>query len=80
MEVVILPCKAHYFHEVCIATWIGKQNACPVCRVEITLNSLKKQKKELATLMQVIEKEQSKHLNNSVLSGEDRSSLLLNIN
>lgn len=48
VEVVILPCKAHYFHEPCIAAWMEKQNACPVCRVEITIDGLKRQKKELA--------------------------------
>ena len=38
---VILPCKAHFFHETCIAAWIQKQNACPICREEITLERLK---------------------------------------
>ena len=34
-EVVVLPCKAHFFHEECISQWITKQNACPICRQEI---------------------------------------------
>ena len=38
---VVLPCKAHFFHEVCISQWIHKQNACPICREEITLARLK---------------------------------------
>lgn len=76
VEVVILPCKAHYFHQQCIATWMEKQNACPVCRVEITVDSLKKQRKELDKLRKAIEKEQSKH--DSAKSGEDTSSLLIN--
>lgn len=82
VEVVILPCKAHYFHEECISTWIAKQNACPVCRVEITLEGLKKQKKELAVLLKAIEKDQAKlsriSSRDSVKDGEDTSSLLIN--
>lgn len=77
-EVVILPCKAHYFHQPCIGAWMEKQNACPVCRVEITLEGLKKQKKELEKLMKTIEKEEKKSRKDSVLSGEDTSSLLIN--
>jgi len=78
-EVVILPCKAHYFHQQCIATWMEKQNACPICRVEITLDGLKKQKKELEKLTKAIEKEQRKNASHdSVASGEDTSSLLIN--
>ena len=61
VEVVILPCKAHYFHYACIAAWMEKQNACPVCRTEITLEGLKKQKKELDKLIKTIEKEQKKN-------------------
>ena len=57
IEVVILPCKAHYFHEECISTWIQKKNACPVCRVEITIEALKKQRSELEKLMKLIEKD-----------------------
>lgn len=82
VEVVILPCKAHYFHEPCIAAWMEKQNACPVCRVEITIDGLKKQKKELAQLMKAIEKDQkavkSGAPRDSVKDGEDTSSLLIN--
>lgn len=79
---MILPCKAHYFHEECIGTWIEKQNACPVCRVEITLDALKKQKKELDKLMKTIEKDQEKKSKGnsvceSVKAIEDESSLLL---
>ena len=48
---VVLPCKAHFFHEVCIAQWIHKQNACPICREEITLASLKAQRKEISQLL-----------------------------
>ena len=40
-EVVVLPCKAHFFHEECIGEWIKKQNACPICREDITLTRLK---------------------------------------
>ena len=44
---VVLPCKSHFFHEVCISQWIHKQNACPICREEITLARLKSQRKEI---------------------------------
>ena len=58
-EVVILPCKAHFFHENCIALWMQKQNVCPVCRCEVTLTGLKTQKKELEKLIKSINKEAS---------------------
>jgi len=32
VNVVVLPCKAHYFHEKCIKSWFEKQSLCPVCR------------------------------------------------
>lgn len=82
VKVVILPCKAHYFHEPCIAAWMDKQNACPVCRVEITIDGLKKQKKELDQLMKAIKKDQkagkSDASRDSAKEGEDTSSLLIN--
>jgi hypothetical protein len=56
-QVVILPCKAHYFHEACISEWMNKQNICPVCRFEITLPTLKEQKKELEGLLKKIKKQ-----------------------
>ena len=48
---VVLPCKSHFFHEACISSWILKQNACPICREEITMDRLKSQKKEVAKLL-----------------------------
>jgi len=53
-EVVILPCKAHFFHELCIGEWIKKQNACPVCRKEITMDELNIQQKEVKKLLSEI--------------------------
>jgi len=58
-EVVILPCKAHFFHEHCISLWMQKQNVCPVCRCEVTISGLKSQKKELDKLLKTINKEAS---------------------
>ena len=82
VEVVILPCKAHYFHQMCISAWMEKQNVCPVCREEVTMDKLKKQKKELEKLKKTIEKEQKTRKNSvnedSVIAGEDTSSLLIN--
>jgi len=60
MMVVILPCKAHFFHEVCIASWMEKSNACPVCRFDVTVGSLKGQQRELTALMKTIKKETKK--------------------
>lgn len=31
-HVVILPCRAHYFHPACIKEWVKKKQACPQCR------------------------------------------------
>ena len=75
VEVVILPCKAHYYHVECIGQWITKQNACPICRIEITLDALKKQKKELAVMMKTIEKEEklkNSTFKDSVIANEDQ--------
>lgn len=55
-EVVVLPCKAHFFHEECIGEWIKKQNACPICREDITLTRLKQQNKEIKALLKKLEK------------------------
>ena len=54
---VVLPCKSHFFHLECISQWIMKQNACPVCRDEITLARLKEQKKEIAELFSKAKKD-----------------------
>jgi hypothetical protein len=35
---------------------VQKQNQCPVCRIEITVDSLKKQKKEVTKLLKKIKK------------------------
>ena len=49
--ITVLPCKAHFFHNECISSWILKQNACPICREEITLTKLKAQSKEVKSLL-----------------------------
>lgn len=46
-SVVILPCKAHFFHELCITEWMKKQNVCPVCRHPVTEENLEAQQKEI---------------------------------
>ena len=47
-----------------------KQNVCPVCRAEITVNGLKEQKKELDKLKKTIEKE-AKHKSNATSESRD---------
>ena len=59
-NMVVLPCKAHFFHVECISQWITKQNACPICRDQITLDKLKSQKKEVGKLLKKAAKE-NKH-------------------
>ena len=59
-EVVILPCKAHFYHEVCIGEWIKKNNACPICRETITLTKLRSQDKEVKALLKKLNKKQKK--------------------
>lgn len=40
-QVIVLPCKAHYFHVECIETWLQKNSVCPICRQEVTKDNLK---------------------------------------
>jgi len=75
-EVVILPCKAHFFHEACIALWMAKQNVCPVCRYEVTLTGLKTQKKELEKLLKTINKEASTPKSKLLESNDLKQNLL----
>lgn len=53
-QLVVLPCKAHFFHEACITEWMRKQNVCPVCRHPVTVEGLNKQEKELEKLLKQI--------------------------
>lgn len=38
-SITTLPC-AHIFHTECVKSWLETKNHCPVCKFEITLNSL----------------------------------------
>ena len=46
-EVIELPCDTrHFFHAKCIYGWLEKNNCCPLGKKPITIEDLKKQKKE----------------------------------
>ena len=46
-EVIELPCnEKHFFHAKCITDWLNSNNSCPLCKKPITMEDLKKQKKE----------------------------------
>jgi hypothetical protein len=48
-EIIKLPCdQRHIFHSICIQEWLKKNNSCPLCKKPITMQDLKKQKKEIS--------------------------------
>mmetsp|Transcript_42946 Transcript_42946/g.58319 ORF Transcript_42946/g.58319 Transcript_42946/m.58319 type:complete len:115 (+) Transcript_42946:1022-1366(+) len=55
-EIIILPCKAHFFHVECIESWLKNNSVCPICRMQVTNANLKEQKKELEKLQKKIKK------------------------
>ena len=45
-KVTALPC-IHFFHPKCIKKWIENKNECPVCKLELTPESINKKMKDL---------------------------------
>ena len=46
-ETIALPCDSrHFFHADCITGWLKTNNSCPLCKKPITMEDLKKQKKQ----------------------------------
>lgn len=46
-EITPLPCSSkHFFHTACIEHWLKSNNSCPMCKKPLTIEDLKKQKKE----------------------------------
>ena len=40
--VVILPCDTrHIFHDSCISEWLKEKDTCPLCKTQITAETLK---------------------------------------
>jgi len=46
-ETIQLPCDhRHFFHASCIENWLKKNNSCPMCKVPVTMEAIKNQKKK----------------------------------
>jgi len=44
-QVAVLPCDfKHYFHQGCIENWFKYHTACPFCKSEVTLETIRKTK------------------------------------
>ena len=46
-QITTLPCdEKHYFHPKCIEGWLSKNNSCPLCKKPVTMEDIKRFKKE----------------------------------
>lgn len=40
-NVIVLPCdRKHVFHASCIADWVKRNNNCPLCKQEVTIQAI----------------------------------------
>ena len=59
-EVVVLPCRNHTFHLVCIEKWLKVNSVCPECRFTVTKHNLIDQKKQIKNARKAIKDERKR--------------------